>query len=98
MTYQEAAKFLSLVKVAFPNSYKGIDSDTVEATVRMWHRAFNQVPYATMEKAFDKFILKSKFPPTVADIQEQIEHINSHSFDIDDFFNVAVRRGMEHLV
>ena len=79
MTYKESVKFLALIKLSYPNSYKDIDKDTQLATVNMWQRAFENVPFAIMEIALDHFVKLSKFPPTIADICEKLKRIHSHA-------------------
>ena len=75
MNREEATKFLVLVKVAYPSSYKNIDEMTAEATVNMWHQTFSDVPYAIMEMAFDHFRKASTFAPTVADIYNELKSL-----------------------
>ena len=69
----EATKFLALIKVAYPSSYKNIDDDLARATVNMWQNTFKDVPYAIMEMAFERFRKVSTFAPTVADMYEQLK-------------------------
>lgn len=75
MTKQEAAKLLSLVKLSYPASYRDIDEATANATVTMWAMTFRQVPYALMERAFDRHRMVSKFPPTVAEMARELKKI-----------------------
>lgn len=75
MTLEETIKLLALIKVAYPNSYKDIDKDTQLATVNMWHRAFSQTQYPIIQMALDHFIKGSKFPPTIADIIDELKSI-----------------------
>lgn len=79
MTLEESAKLLALIKLAYPNSYKDIDKDTQLATVNMWQRVFAKVPFAIMELALDHFVKGSKFPPTIADICDELKGINSEA-------------------
>lgn len=81
MTPEESIKLLALIKLAYPNSYKDIDKDTQLATVNMWHRAFDSVPFAIMELALDHFVKISKFPPTIADICEELRSINCEALE-----------------
>lgn len=76
MNTQEATKLLALIKVAYPNSYKGMDDDSLMATVNMWHRSFADIPYRVMEMAFDRLRMTLKFPPTVADFAEQLRSLH----------------------
>jgi TRAP-type mannitol/chloroaromatic compound transport system substrate-binding protein len=81
MTLEESIKLLALIKLAYPNSYKDIDKDTQLATVKMWHRAFDSVPFAIMELALDHFVKVSKFPPTIAEMCEELKSIHSEAWE-----------------
>ena len=75
MTKQEAAKLLSLIKLSYPTAYRDIDKETANATVMMWASSFPDVPYVIMEQAFNHFRMVSKFPPTVAEMVEELRSI-----------------------
>ena len=79
MTLEESAKLLAMIKLAYPNSYKGIDNDTTVATVNMWHRAFQATPYGIIEMALDHFVKVSKFPPTIADMTEKLRNMHTEA-------------------
>ena len=75
MNREEATKFLAIIKVAYPSTYKDIDKDTAIATVNMWQATFEQVPLVIMEMAFDNYRKSSKFAPTPADIIEELKSL-----------------------
>lgn len=75
MTREESIKLLALIKVAYPTAFKDMDNDTKHATVAMWQSTFPNTPYAIMEMAFDRFRRVSKFPPTVAEMYEQLHNL-----------------------
>lgn len=75
MTREESIKFLALVKVAYPASYKDMDKESKLATVNMWHSTFHNVSFKIVELAFDHFRRVSKFPPTVADMYEELRRL-----------------------
>ena len=75
MDRKEAIKFLALIKVAYPTAYRDMDNDSKIATVNMWQSTFSEIPLRIMEFAFDHFRRVSKFPPTVADIYEELRHV-----------------------
>lgn len=72
MNDQEAAKLLSLVKLSYPQSYRDMDRESAAATVRMWAASFESVPYAIMERAFDRYRMRSQYPPTVAELAREL--------------------------
>jgi hypothetical protein len=75
MNKQEAVKLLALIKVAYPTAYRDMDDATKKATVSMWQMSFSDMPYPIMEQAFNRFRMVSKFPPTVAEMVEELRHI-----------------------
>jgi hypothetical protein len=75
MNKQEAIKLLALIKVAYPTAYKDMDQASKQATVNMWEGSFPDIPYPIMEQAFNHFRMVSKFPPTVAEMVDELSHI-----------------------
>lgn len=81
MTKQEAIKLLALIKVAYPTAYKDMDEASKRATVNMWAGSFPDVPYPIMEQAFNHYRMVSKFPPTVAEMVEELKHIHYQALE-----------------
>ena len=81
MTLEESIKLLALIKLAYPTSYKDIDKDTQLATVNMWQRNFKDVPFSIMEMALDHFVKASKFPPTIADMCEELKGVHYEALE-----------------
>ena len=81
MNRQEAIQLLALIKVAYPTAYRDMDQATKQATVNMWHMSFPDVPYPIMEQAFSHFRMISKFPPTVAEMVEELRHIHNQAME-----------------
>lgn len=75
MNKEEATKFLAIIKVAYPSTYKDIGKDMAIATVNMWQRTFANVPYVIMEMAFDHFRKVSQFAPTPADMITELKDL-----------------------
>ena len=75
MNKQEAVKLLALIKIAYPTAYRDMDEASKKATVSMWHMSFPDVPYPIMEQAFNHFRMVSKYPPTVAEMVEELRSI-----------------------
>ena len=72
MTTEEAAKLLALIKVAYPTSYRDLDEDSTRATINMWKSTFADVPYVILTLAFENFRRRSKYPPTIAEMYEEL--------------------------
>lgn len=75
MNNTEAMKFLAVIKVAYPNAYRDLDDASAEATVKMWQQSFPDTPFGIISMAFDNFRRKSKFAPTVAEINEELSNL-----------------------
>lgn len=75
MNKLEATRLLALIKVAYPTAYRDMDDASKKATVNMWQMSFPDVPYPIMEQAFNHFRMVSKFPPTVAEMVEELKQI-----------------------
>ena len=76
MNRSEAIKLLALIKVAYPTAYRDMDDESLNATVAMWESTFPATPYVIMEMAFDQHRRKSKFPPTVAEMIDELKSIH----------------------
>lgn len=81
MNREESIKLLALIKVAYPNAYKDMDKETKLATVNMWLTTFPSVPYQIMVMAFERFRMVSKFPPTVADMAEELVNVHYQALE-----------------
>lgn len=81
MNREESIKLLALIKVAYPNAYKDMDKETKLATVNMWQTTFPNVPYSIMVMAFERFRMVSKFPPTVADMAEELVNVHYQALE-----------------
>lgn len=75
MNSEEATKFLAIIKVAYPKSYRNMDSDSLKATINMWHKTFENVPFKIMEMALDHYRKVSEFEPTIADIYKELKNV-----------------------
>lgn len=53
-----------------------MDEASLNATVTMWEETFPSTPYVIMEMAFERYRRKSKFPPTVAEMVEELKSIH----------------------
>ena len=76
MNKQEAIQLLALIKVAYPTAYRDMDEASKKATVNMWAMSFPDVPYPIMEQALNHFRMVSKYPPTVAEMVEELMHLH----------------------
>lgn len=76
MNKAEATKFLALIKIAYPKTYRNMDNDSIVATINMWQSTFSDVPYAIMEMALDHYRKTSEFEPTVASMYKELKGLH----------------------
>ena len=81
MNKVEAAKLLELITLSYPNAYRGMEDAWKKATINMWQMSFPDVPYPIMEQAFNHFRMVSKFPPTVAEMVEELKRIYNQAVE-----------------
>ena len=86
MTRQEAIKVLSILKAAYPNSYKGLSKEEANGTINIWATQFANIPFNVVAIAINKIISTNTFPPSIGEVKEKIrglyweawEMLNSH--------------------
>jgi hypothetical protein len=76
MNKKEAAKLLTLIKLSYPASYRDQDAEWMMATINMWAVSFRDIPYSLIEQGFNHYRMTHKFPPTVAEMVEELRHIH----------------------
>lgn len=81
MTKKEATQLLAIIKLSYPNSYRDLDEVTRSATINMWHMSFPDVPYPVMSQALNRYRLTNKFPPTVAEMVEELRHLHYQAME-----------------
>lgn len=72
MNRKEAAKLLNLIKLSYPSAYRDMDDEWKLATINMWAMSFPDVPYPIIEQAFNHYRMGHKFPPTVAEMVDEL--------------------------
>lgn len=82
MNKVEAAMLLELITLSYPNAYRGMQDSWKKATINMWASSFPDVPYPIMEQAFNHFRMVSKFPPTVAEMVEELKQIHYQATEL----------------
>lgn len=75
MTKKEAAMLLELIKLSYPAAYRDMEDKWKIATINMWASSFPDVPYPIIEQGFNHYRMSHKFPPTVAEMVEELRHI-----------------------
>lgn len=75
MTREEAIKVLSILKAAYPNSYKGMGKEEANGVVMVWATQFSKIPYKIVLLAVNKAISKEPFPPAISEVRKIIKNL-----------------------
>nr|DAR02871.1 MAG TPA: replisome organizer [Caudoviricetes sp.] len=97
MTRQEALKILAVLRVAYPNSYRGLDEDMASAMAGLWTSQFANMPYSVVSLAVERLISKSTFPPTIAEVNDELRSLWAEATTLLDMHEQSYEWGMlEH--
>lgn len=80
MTRDETKQILGYLQCAYPSAFGG---DNLTATVNVWWDAFGDIDFKILKHAVRNFVKSSKYAPTIAGIQEQIDLITSEETNVD---------------
>lgn len=72
MTRQEALAVMAMLKTAYPNFYKDLSKEDVNAAVNLWATMFSEEPIQVVTEAIKTLMCTLKYPPTIADVKEKI--------------------------
>lgn len=80
MTRDETSKVLSYIKAAYPSSFKDMAKDDMVRMLSLWERKFKEIPADLVFSAVDALIDHLKFPPSIAEVEEQLTEIYWDNF------------------
>lgn len=75
MTREETVQVLSLLKAAFPNSYKGMTRQEANGVISVWSTQFANIPVQIVLIAINKLISISTFPPSIAEVKNKLKNL-----------------------
>ena len=73
---------LNLIKLSYPSAYRDMNDEWKVATINMWASSFADCPYGIIEQAFNHYRMTHKFPPTVAEMVEELQHIHYEATEL----------------
>lgn len=73
MTREETQKLLAVLRVAYPTAYRDFSRENLWAVVNLWAMQFCEVPAELVNVAVQRLISKSKYPPTVAEVNTELD-------------------------
>ncbi|MGI6141934.1 MAG: replicative helicase loader/inhibitor [Caldicoprobacterales bacterium] len=75
MIRQEALAVMAMLKTAYPNFYKDLSKEEINAAVDLWATMFADDPAYIVTEAVKSLMCTLKYPPTIADVKEKIAMI-----------------------
>lgn len=75
MTKEEAIKVLSILKAAYPASYKGMSKEEATGTINVWATQFYNMPFVVVMIAVNKLISTNPFPPSINEVKQKIRSL-----------------------
>ena len=72
MTESDGTTILTILKAAYPNSYKDLTKREAAGIINVWRQNLSDAPAEVVMLAVRRLITKSKFPPTIAEVRSQI--------------------------
>lgn len=91
MTDKEIATVLGIIKTAYPRFYMNITKDEALNVMLVWKEMFADVPLEILTTAVKSLISHFKYPPSIADIREEIAKIvmPDHQMTADEAWGEA---------
>ncbi len=79
MTREETLQVLSILKAAYPHSYRNMTKLDAEAAVNLWYRQFENEDAAAVGAAVDALIATRKegYSPTIGEVKEQLHRVRT---------------------
>lgn len=72
MTRNDVVKIFIVIRTAYPNFYKDMKKEDLEATIDLWAEMFAHENTQLVVAATKNLINTFKWPPTIADIKEEM--------------------------
>jgi hypothetical protein len=83
MTKEETVAIIAMIKVAYPHYYKDINDDKERKPLySLWYNQFCDLPYELVLQAVNAYIAYGKYPPTIADIAEQLQYTYDRVYEM----------------
>lgn len=81
MTRENTIELLSLIKIAYPRFYTNLTKQDAQATIDLWSAMFKECDYTLVKMATQTLINTLEFPPTIADIKNEMYQLTNHEED-----------------
>lgn len=79
MTREETIKLLSILKAAYPNSYRGMTKEEAKGTIMVWATQFADIPANVVLIAINRLIGTNTFPPSISEVRQKILNLRTEA-------------------
>ncbi len=96
MTHEEVKKALTVLKSAYPNTFKNLSSGEAQNILALYTQMLSEYPSDVVFVAIKNYIKENEYAPTIAGIINEIKKITSDT-TLQDLWNTlssAVRNGL----
>lgn len=76
MNKTETLRLMAVLRIAYPRYYQNTTKADAEAVVNLWATMFADQPYELVEAAVKSCIATSKWPPSIAEINEELQRLS----------------------
>ena len=82
MTKEESLCILTILKAAYPNSYKNVTVDDAKSISAIWAAQFAEIPAKIVLIAVNKWIAANPFPPAISELKRKIESLYFEAWEM----------------
>jgi len=75
LTHTETLKIMAILKVSYPEYYRGMKREQAESTVNLWAELLAPYPFGAVELAVKKLISESPYVPKISDVVSRVKGI-----------------------
>lgn len=95
MTRKNVIELLGLIRIGYPRFYSNLTKEDALATIELWLSMFKDCEYELVKTAVQSLINSSEYPPTIADVKNEMYKLNNIEGDnsIDEWN--AIRKAIK---
>ncbi len=98
MTKENVTELLGLIRIAYPRFYANLTKQDALATIELWYSMFKDMEYEVVKVAVNSLINTLEFPPTIADVKNEIYKLSTvdenNALDEWNAIKGAIRNGI----
>lgn len=76
MTKNETRQLLTILKTAYPLTYRNMSDDEMADTAALYHNCFRDLPAEAVAMALNEYVNNNEQPPTIAGIKRYLKRLD----------------------